>query len=132
MTHFLKKTMLAALLGLGALTAVAPAASATDINLSIEQVGYRNGFLEIQDYGRGGWDRQDRWDRRDRWERPRNRDPAGRCSLGFAVAKARDFGMRRAQVVAVDGRKVVVEGFRRGDYSRIVFANDRHCPVLWR
>nr|WP_298104959.1 hypothetical protein [uncultured Shinella sp.] len=132
MTNFLKNTMLAALLGLGALTAVAPAASAADISLSIEQVGYRNGFLEVQDYGRGGWDRQDRWDRRDRWDRPRNWDRGGRCSLGFAVAKARDLGLRRAQVVAVDGRKVVVEGVRRGDYSRIVFANDRHCPVLWR
>ncbi|MBO9628000.1 hypothetical protein D0Y60_03155 [Shinella sp. WSJ-2] len=138
MTHFLKKTMLAALLGLGALTAVAPAASAADINLSIEQVGYRNGFLEIQDYGRGGWDREDRWDRRgrwdrrERWDRPRDWDRGGRCSLGFAVAKARDLGLRRAQVVAVDRRKVVVEGFRRGDYSRVVFANDRHCPVLWR
>jgi hypothetical protein len=141
MTNFLKKTVLAALLGLGALTAVAPAASAADIRLSIEQVGYRNGFFEVHDYGRDSdrWDR--RSDRRDRWDRWDRRDDRryggdwgrrGRCSPDFAVAKARDFGLRRARIADVTPRKVVVEGFRYGGYSRIVFANDRHCPVLWR
>lgn len=147
MTHFLKQTMLAALLGLGALTAVAPAASATDINLSIEQAGYRNGFLEIQEYGRDSdrWGRRedrrgrwDRWERRDRWDRRDDRRHSGdwgrrgRCSPDFAVAKARDLGLRRARLADVTPRKVVVEGFRHGGYSRVVFANDRHCPVLWR
>ncbi|MCJ8052551.1 hypothetical protein GB928_020760 [Shinella curvata] len=137
MTSFLKKTVLAALLGLGALTAVAPAASAGDINLSIEQVGYRNGFFEVHDYGRDRdrWDR--RSDRRDRWDRRHERRHGdwgrrGRCSPDFAVAKARDLGLRRARLADVTPRKVVVEGFRYGGYSRVVFANDRHCPVLWR
>lgn len=137
MTSFLKKTVLAALLGLGALTAVSPAASAGDINLSIEQVGYRNGFFEVHDYGRDRdrWDR--RSDRRDRWDRRHERRHGdwgrrGRCSPDFAVAKARDLGLRRARLADVTPRKVVVEGFRYGGYSRVVFANDRHCPVLWR
>lgn len=127
MTRFLTKSLLAVVLGLGALTASMPAASAADITLSIEKVGYRNGFYAVHDRdGRG-----DRWDRRhDRragaWGR------GGRCDLRFAVAKARDHGLRRARVADVTGRKVVVEGFRRDGYGRIVFANDRHCPILWR
>lgn len=127
MRNFLKKSLLAAVLGLGALTASVPAASAANIELSIEQVGYRNGFYQVHDQDRRG----QRWDRRhDR--RYGERARRGRCDLGFAVAKARDQGLRRARVADVTPRKVVVDGFRRGGYSRIVFANDRHCPVLWR
>ena len=127
MTSFLKKSLLAAMLGLGALTAAAPVANASDIQLSIETVGYRNGFYEVHDQSWG----RDRWDRRQErrygdWGR------RGRCDLGFAVAKARDHGLRRARVADVTPRKVVVDGFRRDGYSRIVFANDRHCPILWR
>ena len=125
--RFVKKTILAAVLGLGALTASVPAASAAGIEMSVETVGYRSGFLEVRDHDRG----RDRWDRRhDRrhgdWGR------RGRCSPNLAVAKARDFGMRRARIADVSPRRVVVEGFRRGGYSRIIFANDRHCPVLGR
>jgi hypothetical protein len=39
--------------------------------------------------------------------------------------------MRRARVVDMSPRRVVVEGFRRGDYSRMIFINDRGCPT-WR
>ena len=127
MTSFLKKSLLAAVLGLGAITVSVPAASAADIQLSIEQVGYRSGFYVVQDYDRGG----DRWGRRHE-RRHGDWGRRGRCDLGFAVAKARDHGLRRARVTDVTPRKVVVDGFRRGGYSRIVFANDRHCPVLWR
>lgn len=132
MTSFLKKSLLAVVLGLGALTASVPAASAAGLDLAVETVGYRSGFLEVRDHDRdrrdGRWDR--RHDRRDRhhggW------GGRGRCSPGLAVQKAREFGLRRARIADVSPRKVVVEGFRRGGYSRIVFANDRHCPVLWR
>ena len=127
MTSFLKKSLLAVVLGLGALTAAMPAASAANIELSIEPAGYRNGFYEVHDQD---W-RRDRWDRRhDR--RYGERARRGRCDLGFAVAKARDHGLRRARIADVTPRKVVVDGFRRDGYSRIVFANDRHCPILWR
>ncbi len=136
MTRILKKTILAAVLGLGALTAFVPAASAAGLSVTIDNVGYRNGFLQVQDYD-GGWDRRgrdrDRWDdRRDRRDR-RHGDwgGRGRCSPDLAVAKARDFGMRRARVVDMSPRRVVVEGIRRGDYTRMIFVNDRGCPI-WR
>lgn len=56
----------------------------------------------------------------------------GRCEGWLAEDKARDFGLRRAQVVDVTPRRVVVEGFRRG--GRLVtmsFANVRGCPPLF-
>ena len=144
MTTLFKKTILAAVLGLGALTASVPAASAAGLSVTIDTVGYRNGFLEVQDYD-GGWDGERRYGRdrdrdrdRDRWDRRDDRRHGdwgrrrGRCSPDLAVAKARDIGLRRARIVDVSRSKVVVDGFRRGEYRRIVFANDRGCPALWR
>lgn len=133
MTRIVKKTILAAVLGLCALTASVPAASAAGLSVTIDTVGYRNGFLQVQD---GGWDR-DRRDRdRDRWDDRRDRRHGerggrGRCSPELAIDKARDFGMRRARIADMSPRRVVVEGFRRGDYSRMVFVNERGCPI-WR
>ncbi len=126
MTTLFKKTILAAVLGLGALTASVPAASAASLSVTVDTVGYRNGFLQVQDWG-GRHDR-DRWDRRhDRrhgdWGR------RGRCSPGLAVAKARDFGLRRARIADISPRRVVVEGFRHGGYRRMIFINDRGCPI---
>lgn len=136
MTTLLKKTLLAAVLGLGALTASVPAASAAGLSVTVEPAGYRNGFLQVQDYD-GGWD--SRRDRGERWDRDRRPDRRhgdmgrrGRCSPELAMAKARDFGLRRARIVDMSPRRVVVEGFRHGDYRRIVFANDRGCPAMWR
>ena len=128
MMHFLKNTLLAAVLGLGALTAVAPAASAAGLDVTVETVGYRNGFLEIRDHDRG----RDRWDRRHDRRHGDWGGRRGRCAPGLAVAKARDFGLRRARIADVTPRRVVVEGFRYQHYGRMVFANDRHCPVLSR
>lgn len=141
MTTFLTKTILAAVLGLGALTASVPAASAAGLSVTVDTVGYRNGFLQVQE---GDWGRRDGWggDRRrgdDRWDRRDDRRHGdgwgrgrGRCSPDLAVAKARDFGVRRARIADMSPRRVVVEGFRRGEYSRIVFANERGCPAMWR
>lgn len=137
MTTIFKKTLLAAVLGLGALTASVPAASAAGLSVTVEPAGYRNGFLQVQDYD-GGWDREDyRRDRGDRWDRDRRPDRRhgdwgrrGRCSPELAIAKARDFGLRRARIVDMSPRRVVVEGFRRGDYRRIIFANERGCPAM--
>lgn len=140
MTTLFKKTILAAVLGLGALAASVPAASAAGLDVTIDTVGYRNGFLQVQGFeGDGeGWGRDGGRDRdRDRWDRRNDRRHGGdwgrrgRCSPDLAVAKARDFGMRRARVVDMSPRRVVVEGFRRGDYSRMIFINDRGCPT-WR
>lgn len=126
MASFLKQSILAAVLGLGALTATVPTASAAGLDVTIETVGYRNGFLEIHDngWGRGRWDR--------RHERRHEMGRRGRCSPDLAVAKARDFGLRRARIVDMSPRRVVVDGYRHGGFSRIVFVNDRGCPTMWR
>ena len=127
MTHFLKKTILAAVLGLGALAASVPAASAAGIGGSVETVGYRNGF-HVQDRGmdrgrHGGWHRERHhggWGDR------------GRCAPWLAVEKARSYGLRHAHVARVTPRQVVVEGSRFQRHGRIAFANARNCPVLTR
>jgi len=131
MTTLFKKTILAAVLGLGALTAGVPAASAAGLNVTVDTVGYRNGFLQVQ-----GWDRGDDRDRDgDRWDRRPDRrhggdwGRGGRCSPDLAIAKARDFGMRRARIADISPRRVIVEGFRHGDYRRMIFINDRGCPI---
>ncbi len=134
MISFLKKTALAAVLGLGALTAVMPAASAAGMVSGIEvtQAGYRNGFQgssgDFEQVRDRGWD--NRHNRHDRWQ-PR-RDYRGRCAPGLAVEKARRFGLRHARVVDVSPRRVVVAGARYGHQGRMVFANDRGCPTLSR
>lgn len=130
MISLLKKTIVAAVLGLGALTVAVPAASAASLSVTVDTVGYRNGFLQVQDWG----GRHDRDRDRDRWDRRHDRrhggwGRGGRCSPGLAVAKARDFGMRRARIADISPRRVVVEGFRHGDYRRMIFINDRGCPI---
>ena len=42
----------------------------------------------------------------------------------------RDMGVRRADVVRAGHRRVVVEGFRHHRPVRVIFANERHCPVI--
>lgn len=82
--------------------------------------GYRGG--PRGDYRRGGWDRP-----------PRYAPPPRRgCSPHMAEAIARDMGMRRARVVDVSPRRVVVAGFDRHGRDRIVFANQRGCPIIRR
>jgi hypothetical protein len=41
-------------------------------------------------------------------------------------------GFRRAHVVDVSPRRVVVEGFTRHGPDRVFFANVRGCPVIGR
>ncbi|OLP61204.1 hypothetical protein BJF93_20650 [Xaviernesmea oryzae] len=54
----------------------------------------------------------------------------GRCAPWMAEEKARAYGLRRARVVAVTPRRVIVEGRRFGEFRRISFANVRGCPSL--
>ncbi|MDX3926838.1 MAG: hypothetical protein QHC90_13670 [Shinella sp.] len=114
MPNILAKTLIAAFVGLGAIATSVPAASASDTGIRVETVGYRNGFqLAFHEP-------HHRWDRR------------GRCNLRLAEAKARDRGLRRARVVDVSPRRVVVDGRRFGDRVRMVFANVRGCPTIRR
>jgi hypothetical protein len=130
MTNILIKTGIAALIAMTGLSATAStaAASGPEFRIFVQQGWDSRGG----DHHRGG----DRWDgprhdRGDRWERPRH-DRGGRCSPGLAEAKARDMGLRRARVVDVDRRTVTVVGRDRHGRDRIVFANDRGCPVIRR
>ncbi|MDO9414698.1 hypothetical protein [Pararhizobium sp.] len=124
MTQFFAKAALAALIGLGSLGATATTASADSIEFGISRDG---GFgVEVRDRDRDGW--RDRERGNGGWRR---HDRGGRCAPWMAEDKARDrFGLRRAQVVDVTPRRVIVEGRRHGRIQTVAFANDRGCPTL--
>ena len=115
-SSFLKTTLAAIVLGLGALSAGVPAASAASLTVEVDTVGYRNGYY--------GQHHHRRW----------ARDPGyrGRCAGWLAVDKARAHGIRHARIAEVTPRRVVVDGRRHHRYVRIAFANAPRCPVLWR
>jgi len=105
------KTGLAALIALGGISFTAPAASAgSDVQLRVQ---VRDGYGHGQGWGRPG--------------RP-NRG----CTPWLAEEKASRMGIRRARVVDVSPRRVVVAGFDRHGRDRVVFANERGCPVIRR
>ncbi|WP_026282811.1 hypothetical protein [Rhizobium sp. 2MFCol3.1] len=56
--------------------------------------------------------------------RPRGCDPR------LAEDKASDYGFRRARVVDITPRRVIVQGFTRRGPDEITFGNVRGCPVL--
>ncbi|KVK50653.1 hypothetical protein BCY90_16630 [Agrobacterium deltaense] len=105
------KAGLAALIALGGISFTAPAASAgSDVQFRVQvQDGYGH---------RPGWGRPDR--------------PGRGCSPWLAEEKASRMGLRRARVVDVSPRRVVVAGFNRYGRDRVVFANERGCPVIRR
>lgn len=108
------KAGLAALIALGGFSATASTASAGGPEI-------RFGIYSAGGHGHGGpgWHR----------ERDRRRD---NCSPWFAEEKASRMGLRRARVVDVSPRRVVVAGFHRHGRDRVVFANVRGCPVIRR
>ncbi len=65
---------------------------------------------------------------------PGYRYPAriGRCASWMALDKARLYGIRRPLITRVGPNRVVVEGRRNYRWARIVFANVRGCPVVYR
>lgn len=107
------KAGLAALMAFGGISATASTAAAgPDVKAGVifVQDGYR--------HGGHGWGRPDR-----------GRD---RCASWLAEEKASRMGLRRARVVDVSPRRVVVAGFDRRGRDRVVFANVRGCPVIRR
>lgn len=58
--------------------------------------------------------------------------PRQACSVRLAEDKARNMGIRRARVVDVSPRRVVVAGVSRHGRDQVVFANARGCPVIRR
>lgn len=125
MKTILTRLALAALIGASGLSAFAGTASADQIRLGLSS----GGVVDVQYRDERDWrrDRHDRHDRRD-W----GREGRGRCAPWLAADKAGAYGLRRARVVDVAPRRVVVEGRKRGDFRTITFANVRGCPVLGR
>ncbi len=54
------------------------------------------------------------------------------CDPRQAVDVARSYGLRRARVVDVTPRRVIVDGFGRRGPDTMMFANVRGCPLLRR
>ena len=54
------------------------------------------------------------------------------CDPREAVDVARSYGLRRARVVDVTPRRVIVDGFGRRGPDTMMFANVRGCPLLGR
>lgn len=124
----IKTVFLMAMLGLGALAASVPAAlAASGTGSEVVQAGYRNGF-----HGRdAGW-AQMRDHGRDRYHRRGPHRDRGRCAPWLAAQKAQDAGLRRARIVEVSPRRIVVAGLRYSHIARISFANVRGCPRISR
>ncbi|MDW5312956.1 hypothetical protein [Rhizobium sp. PL01] len=130
MKQIFAKLALAGMIGLTGLGATVAPASADTLTLGLHSSGVVD--VQYRDRDRDGYGDERDWDG-DRRHRPGwGGDRRGRCDPRLAQEKARDFGMRRARVVDVSPRRVVVEGMRRGDYRSMVFANARGCPVLGR
>ncbi|CAH0341354.1 hypothetical protein [Rhizobium sp. CECT 9324] len=124
MIDMLRKLGIAALVSVTAVTGLA----ATATTASADSFGiYIGGPAYGVDYRDGPrhWDRGPRGHDRDGRGRGR-----GDCRPNQAVEKAQWSGLRRARIMDITPRRVVVEGVRRGDFDRMVFANVRGCPVI--
>lgn len=132
MNMTMAKAALAAVIGLGTLSAIPATAMADGIYFEIEsgRTIYRN--EPVRDHG---WDRHDS-DRRDFNRRDRRdwRDDFGRgrgCRERQALRKAWRLGLEDPQIVRETPRRVVVEGIgRHGRLYRVDFANVPGCPAL--
>ncbi|MGE7368136.1 hypothetical protein ACQKKX_03570 [Neorhizobium sp. NPDC001467] len=113
MTHIVVKAGLAALVALTSFGATLTGAAAAGPDYGV--------YVQYYDRDRGPPPRDFRG--------PPRRD---RCDSWLAEEKASRMGLRRARVVDVSRRVVVVEGFDRRGRDRIVFANERGCPVIRR
>ncbi|MGO7415991.1 hypothetical protein [Rhizobium ruizarguesonis] len=79
--------------------------------------------LRIVPGGLGVYDRDrdpDRYDRRGRRG----------CDPDDALDIARGEGLRRAQIIRMSSRSIVVQGMTRRGPERMTFANQRGCPEI--
>ena len=111
MNSFFRNTLAALVLASTGIAASAPAANAGGVGFEFS-FGGGHGGITVRDHRRhGSWGR-------------------GSCRPGKAVRKARHMGVRRASISRVNHRRVVVSGVRHHRSVRVVFANQRHCPVI--
>lgn len=128
MKQIFAKLALAGMIGLTGFGATLAPAAADTITLGI----HSGGVVDVQYRDRDRYGDERDWDR-DRRHRPGwGHERRGRCDPWLAQDKARANGLRRARVVDVSPRRVVVEGRRWGEYRRAVFANVRGCPYIGR
>ncbi|MDR7145371.1 hypothetical protein [Rhizobium sp. BE258] len=64
----------------------------------------------------------------DRYDRRRDRG----CDPDDALDIARGEGLRRAQILRVTPRSIVIQGYTRRGPERMQFANRRGCPEITR
>ncbi|MBY5889858.1 hypothetical protein ACC676_26395 [Rhizobium ruizarguesonis] len=105
------------LVGLAAITGltISPTiAAAQDLELRIGPGG-----LGVYDRDRDP-ERYDRYDRRGRQG----------CDPDDALDIARSEGLRRAQIIRMSSRSIVVQGMTRRGPERMTFANQRGCPEI--
>ncbi|ANP85565.1 hypothetical protein [Rhizobium leguminosarum] len=113
----MRKTLQFVLVGLAAISGltISPTiAAAQDLELRI---------------GPGGVGVYDRDRDRDRYDGYGRRGPRG-CDPDDALDIARSEGLRRAQIVRMSPRSIVVQGMTRRGPERITFANRRGCPEI--
>lgn len=123
MTFSLIKTAVAATIALGSFAAIPATASANDVGFYF---GINDGRVHYRDHHRRDFDRRDReWGHG--WGRGWDRDF---CSDRHAVRKAWRHGMNRPFISRHGRRFVVVDGFKHHHRDRMVFANDRGCPIV--
>ena len=127
MNRFIRTTLSALAIATAGVAASAPAANAGGIGFELSIGGPGSGVVVRDHERRGGYVDRD-YDRRGGWNRfERHRDV---CRLDAAVDRARDMGVRRAEVVGSNRRQVIVEGFRHHRPVQVAFANERGCPVI--
>lgn len=113
-TSKLKSIIIAGAVSLGALSTMGSSANAeVRGGIYFSGPGISIGFGD-RHYGRRHWDA------------PRHYN---RCRPGKAVRKAKRRGIRRAHIVRVGHRGVVVAGRKWGERVVIGFGNRRSCPV---
>ncbi|SFB48162.1 hypothetical protein SAMN03159496_04119 [Rhizobium sp. NFR07] len=110
------KLGLAAIIALTGLSATVNTAAASEPRFGM--------YVQHNDRDRG-------WDRHHGRRHDRHHGRPG-CSPWRAEDKASRMGLRRARVVDVSRRAVVVAGRGWHGRDRIVFANERGCPVIRR
>jgi len=119
MNTFIRNALAALVVATAGVAASAPAANAGSVGFELSFGGHGGGIVIRDRNHRGGWNRFEG-----------HRGYRDVCKPRRAVRKARRMGVRRADVIRANHRRVVVEGVRHHRLVRVVFANQRSCPVI--
>ena len=120
MNTFIRNALAALVVATAGVAASAPAANAGSVGFEFSFGGPGGSISVHQSNRRGGWNRFE-------GHRGQARNV---CKPRRAVNKARRMGLRRADVIRANNRRVVVQGVRHHRMVRVVFANQRSCPVI--